>query len=357
MSKPRVPDRTEGEGAAPRAAKRGARAARARPTAHAGQLQAAMLPPDWRLRQQIRIRHLSLLQALDRLGSLSKAADSLSVTQPAATKLLAQLEALLQLPLFERSARGMVATEYGAVMIRHAHAALGEISAARDALEQVALGAQGRVNIGAVVGSLPRLTATAITRLLARHPRLAISVTVETSTTLVPMLERGELDLVVGQMPGDADLDTLQFEPLMPEPVEVVVRRQHRLARARRVRLEQLLDEAWVLPPTGSALRERFDAMFHSGGLETPRRVVETASTLLATSLALGSDSLSVLSRDVALHYAANAGLSLLRLRLPEHHGTIGLLSRQRIRLTAATALLAEELRAVAWGPRRGARA
>ena len=314
------------------------------------------LPPDWRLRQQIRTRHLALLQALDRHGSLSKAAESLSVTQPAATKLLAQIEALLELPLFERTTKGLVPTEYGAIMVRHAHAAMGEISAARDALEQLALGAEGRIIVGAVVGSLPGLTAPAVARLLSRHPRLAVSVTVETSATLVPMLERGELDLVIGQMPGDANLETLQFEPLVPEPVEVVVRASHRLARARRLRLAQLLDEAWVLPPTGSALRVRIDTMFHAAGLETPRRFVETASTLLATSLALGGDSLSVLSRDVALHSAANAGLSLLRLRLPEDLGMIGLVSRQRLRITPATALLAQELRSVAGLWKRGKR-
>ena len=344
--------RPQPRGTGPRTAR-----AAAVPQAGGALMPPPTLPPDWRLRQQIRTRHLSLLQALDRHGSLSKAAEALSVTQPAATKLLAQLESLLQLPLFERTPRGLLATEYGEIMVRHAHAALGEISAARDALAQVALGAEGRINIGAVVGSLPGLTAPAVARLLARHPRLAVSVTVETSATLVPMLERGEVDLVIGQMPGDADLQTLQFEPLAPEPAEVVVRKGHPLARARRLSLDQLVDEAWVLPPAGSALRVRFDAMFHAAGLAAPRRVVDTASTLLATSLALGGDSLSVLSRDVALHYAANAGLSLLPVRLPENLGTIGLVSRQRIRLNAATSLLADELRALASTPGRGARA
>ncbi len=319
--------------------------------------QPANLPPEWRLKQQIRTRHLVLLQALDQFPSLSKAADALSVTQPAATKLLAQLEALLDLPLFERTPRGLVATEYGQIMTRHAHAALGELSAARDALAQVALGAEGRINIGAVVGSLPGLTSPAIARLISRHPRLAVAVRVETSATLVPMLERGEIDLVVGQMPGEADRASLQFEPLVNETVEVVVRAGHPLAHTKRLRLAQLLDDCWVLPPLSSAPRVRIDAMFHAAGLETPRRIVETASTLFATSLALGGDSLAVLSRDVALHYASNTGLALLQLKLPEDLGVIGLVSRQRIRLTAAHALLVEELRDISSASRRRAKA
>jgi DNA-binding transcriptional LysR family regulator len=113
------------------------------------------LPPEWRLRQQVRLRHLLLLEALERHGSPRRAATDLTVTQPAATKLLAQLEALLGLPLFDRSPQGLAATEYGRIMTRHARAALGELGAARDALAQTALGAQGQVAIGAVVGSLP----------------------------------------------------------------------------------------------------------------------------------------------------------------------------------------------------------
>jgi len=221
------------------------------------------LPEEWRLRQQLRIRHLLLLQALSRESSLGQAAKALSITQPAATKLLSQLEDLLQLPLFERLPRRLQATEYGLIMIRHAQAALGEIGAARDALAQTLLGAQGRVAIGAVVGSLPQLTSPALARLLTEQPRLSISVTVETSGTLVPMLERGELDLVIGQLPANAQLDDLDFEPLIQEPLEVIASASHPAQRKRSLSLEDLMNELWVLPPPASPLRIRVDAVFY----------------------------------------------------------------------------------------------
>ncbi len=308
------------------------------------------LPSERRLHQQIRTRHLLLLDALERLGSLRQAAETLAITQPAASKLLAQLEALLGLPLFERTRRGLFATEYGRIMLHHARGALGELSAAREALAYTALGAQGRIALGAVVGSLPQLTAVAIAGLLARHPRLAVAVTVETSATLVPMLARGELELIVGQLPERADPDELEFEPLVAEPLEVVARTGHRLAGTRRLALRELVDEAWVLPPAGTPLRVRVDAMFHAAGLGVPRRVVETASTLLATSLALGSDMLALLSRDVARHYAGGAVLAVLPLRLPAELGSIGLITRRRLPLSPAAVNLVAELRQVAGG-------
>ncbi|MGH1357367.1 MAG: LysR family transcriptional regulator [Burkholderiaceae bacterium] len=306
------------------------------------------LPEEWRLRKQIRIRHLLLLQALDRHGSLSMAARDLSVTQPAATKLLAQLEALLQLPLFDRRSRGMEPTEYGQIMIRHAHAAMGEIGAAHDALEQTAQGAQGRVSIGAVVGSVPRLTSIALADVLQTYPRLAVSVTVETSATLVPMLERGELDFVIGQIPANAQVDDLSFEPLVGEPLEIVAAVGHRAAQSRQVRLDSLLTDLWVMPPQASPLRARLDAVFHSAGLAVPRRSLETASTLMATTLVQAMDSsVAVLSRDVAQHYATYATLSVLKVSLPTDLGMIGIITRPRLRLTAAALAMIEVLRGV----------
>lgn len=317
-------------------------------TIAASNTSSPQLPEEWRLRQQIRVRHLLLLQALDRFGSLSQAARELSVTQPAATKLLAQLEALLQLPLFERRPKGLEPTEYGRIMIRHAHAALGEIGAAREALAQTASGAQGQISIGAVVGSLPKLTSVALASVLERHPRLAISVTVETSATLVPMLERGELDLVVGQMPISAQVDDLEFEALVQEPLEIVAGRDHRFQQSGQLQLDQLLGDLWVLPPQGSPLRVRLDAVFHAAGLAVPRRTVQTASTLLATSLVQITDqSVAALSRDVARHYVDHGGLKVLQVKLPADLGTIGIVTRRRIRLSAAAARLVDALREV----------
>jgi len=307
------------------------------------------LPEEWRLRQQLRIRHLLLLQALSRESSLSAAARVLSITQPAATKLLAQLEDLLQLPLFERLPRRLEATEYGRIMMRHAQAALGEIGAARDALAQTVLGAQGRVSIGAVVGSLPQLTSPALAQLLTEQPRLSVSVTVETSGTLVPMLERGELDLVIGQVPVNAQADDLVLEALIEEPLEVIASAAHPAQSKRKLSLADLMDELWVLPPPASPLRARVDAVFYAAGLPLPLRVVETASTLLATTLAQTSQhSVAVLSKDVARHYAQHQALRVLRLAVPGDLGTIGIVTRRRQRLSAAAAKVVDALRDIA---------
>lgn len=311
----------------------------------------ASLPPDWKLRRQMRMSHLLLLQALDAQGSLRRAADSLSVSQPAATKLLAQLEALLGLPLFERSARGMRATQYGRIMIRHAQAALGELSAARESLLQSIQGAEGKVAIGAVVGSIPRLTAPAVAGLLARHPKLAVSVLAETSATLVPLLVRRELDFVVGQIPPGIDAEALTFEALCAEPIQVVVRPGHPLLEGhserdgRRLSLRRLVDQSWIVPPAGSPLRVRVDTAFRAAGLSTPRRIVESASTLFAVTAARQSDMLAALPRDVAEHYRGAGFIDLLPLQFRDDAGTLGFVLRRAERPSPSAAMLIAALR------------
>jgi DNA-binding transcriptional LysR family regulator len=313
------------------------------------------MTPEWKLRRQIRMSHLLLLQALDAQGSLRRAADSLAVSQPAATKLLAQLESLLGLPLFERSARGMKPTQYGRIMIRHAQAALGELSAAHESLLQSVQGAEGKIAIGAVVGSIRRLTAPTVAGLLAHHPKVAVSVLAETSATLVPLLLRRELDFVVGQVPPGIDAEALAFEALCAEPIEIAVRPGHPLLGKRRLALRGVADATWIVPPAGSPLRVRIDTAFRAAGLATPRRIVESASTLFAVTAARHSDMLAALPSDVAEHYRAAGFVDILPLRLRDDAGMLGIVSRLGERPSPAAALLVAALRerAVSLGARQ----
>ena len=80
------------------------------------------------VRTHLKTRHLVLLVELGRHGSILRAADAAHMTQPAASKLLAELEYALGVQLFERLARGISPTWYGDIMIRRAGTALAEIT-------------------------------------------------------------------------------------------------------------------------------------------------------------------------------------------------------------------------------------
>ena len=81
-------------------------------------------PHAERFRSRLKTRHLVLLSELGRHGSIAHAAVAAHMTQPAASKMLAEVEHLLGTPLFDRLPRGVTPTPYGEIMIRRASAAL-----------------------------------------------------------------------------------------------------------------------------------------------------------------------------------------------------------------------------------------
>jgi hypothetical protein len=103
------------------------------------------------LRSNLKLRHLQLLVVLDQFRHLGRAAEFLSLTQPAVSKTLAEIERLFGVSLFDRSTRGTEPTPYGAAVVRFARSVLADYERTRDELAAVAAGATGRVRVGAMV--------------------------------------------------------------------------------------------------------------------------------------------------------------------------------------------------------------
>src|SRR6266480_2594335 len=163
------------------------------------------IPPDWYLKARLKARHLALLVAIAEHGSLRRAAQEIAVTQPAATRILADLEDALGVPLFDRHAWGMQSTPYGETLLRYARGVLTDLSEAREELAALAAGAKGRLRIGSVTGAVPRLLTPAIRAVRDGRPGLRLFVLVNTSDVLVAALREGTLDVAIGRLPASAD--------------------------------------------------------------------------------------------------------------------------------------------------------
>lgn len=217
--------------------------------------------------------------------SLLHAAEAAGMSQPAASKLLRELEEALGVPLFERHARGVEPTAYGEVLVRRAHAVLAEIRSAQDEVRALQRGERYRVAIGSVMSPGTDLLPNALALLEQRHPRMVVSVEMDTSRPLVTRLLEGRLDIVIGRILDPDSAHMLAFESLAEEPHSLIARAGHPLSRRRRLGVEDLVDYTWVLPPRDSILRERLNAMFLQRGLPLPARVVETSSVPMITNL------------------------------------------------------------------------
>ena len=132
------------------------------------------LPSDWFLRSRLKMRHVLLLAAIDEHKSLHKAAAALHMTQPAATRLLGDLEATLELKLFLRTSRGLTPTAHGASLIRHARLMLGTLDHARAELSAISDGAAGRIVMGTLLVVAPVLVPQALALFKRGNPRVTV---------------------------------------------------------------------------------------------------------------------------------------------------------------------------------------
>ena len=302
----------------------------------------------WYVRTRLKTRQLLLLVALDEEGNIHRAADALSMSQPAASKLLRELEEMLDAPLFERMPRGMRPTLYGEVMIRHARSVVGSLDQAREEVLALKSGQLGRVAVGTITSPAVSLLPAAIAQVKQQHPGLSVSVEIDSSNVLLESLAQDKLDLVIGRLSVEHDKLHLRYEPLAEEQALAVARSGHPLLAAPSLTLADVVDASWVVPPAQSVLRHRFELMFQRQSLAPPSNVVESAELLFVTSLLSQSDMLAVLAAEVANYSAAHGLLSILPLDMPLRMDDFGIITRTGQLLSPASTQVVRALKQVA---------
>lgn len=289
----------------------------------------------------LKTRQLILLVRLDEERNLARAAEAAGLTQPAASKLLRQIESDFDVKLFDRHARGMAPTCYGEILIRHARLALSEFGLARDEIVALKSGLSGKAAIGTVLNPGTNLVPMAVVRMKQRHPGVLTSIEIGSSRALVQKLVRGELDMVVGRVLDSTSADELVYEPLAPdEPHAVIASAEHPLAGRQELQLEQLMAQPWILPPAGSLVRDRLAAMLVRHGLPLPGNIVESQCLPVITALLQNSNMLTILPEE-AVQSGCQAGiLTVLVRNLPLDVGAFGLITRRHHKLSPGAQLM-----------------
>jgi DNA-binding transcriptional LysR family regulator len=294
------------------------------------------------LRSNLKLRHLQLLVVLDQFRHLGRAAEFLSLTQPAVSKTLAEIERLFGLDLFLRSTRGTEPTAYGSAVVRFARAVLADYERTRDEIAAVASGAAGRTSVGAMVVATPVLLARAVELLKARSAQTTVAVEEGDLTRLLPRLRVGELDLFVGRLePGYAAPD-LEMEALYEEPMCIVAPPGHPLAlRKTRPRWSELAGEPWVMPPPWASSRIKLHQQFYRNGVNPPADIVESASFLVTLNFMQQRGALGFWARTVARHYEAQGLVKILKIPVRIELPPVGVITmRGRLRTPASEQLI-----------------
>jgi DNA-binding transcriptional LysR family regulator len=210
---------------------------------------------------RLRMRHLQLLDGLDRLGSLRQVALELGIKQPAALSLINDLEFAIGVPLVKRDRSGTHLTDAARVMLARGRVALQEVALGQDLARGRGSGG-GRLRIGASPYLINALLPEVVAQFRAVRPGVALDIREGTLDALVAELEKGELDALLGSVDRTvvrASEPPLEAINLVAEPLCVVAGRGHPLFAQPQATLDEVLAGPWALPHVSSHLRGLLD--------------------------------------------------------------------------------------------------
>lgn len=296
---------------------------------------------------RLRMRHLRLIDVLARSGSMHRAAKELHLSQPAASKLLQDLEELLDRSLFTRSARGMVINEFGQYVLAYARRMLNETNRFQDGLDNMKVGGFGTLSIGAILDPSPKILPRAIAALVTRRPLIRIHVEEGSSAGLLRALEQNQHDLVIARYTSDDHAFEFDMIPLHEEPLIIFTARSHPLAGRAAIDPEETLAYPWVVPPADTPTRQTFSRAFTAVGLRAPI-VVETGSFLMTLHLVEAMGAISVLPRDIIEDRLKDGSFSALPIELGVTLPAFGIITRKGTDLSENAALFVDLIKELA---------
>jgi DNA-binding transcriptional LysR family regulator len=196
-------------------------------------------------------RRLLTFREVARLGSFSRAAEELSLTQPAVSQQVLSLERQLGTRLIDRGPGGLGLTPAGDLLLRHADAVSGRLRLASEQLGVLVAEERRRLAIGAFPSAIATIVPDALVRMRAAQPDLELSVSEGSQESLAAAVRDGTLHLAVLFQDAAAprrEHDDLERHDLFEEPMVAALPPRHRLARRRRIDLGQLAKDTWTAP-------------------------------------------------------------------------------------------------------------
>jgi DNA-binding transcriptional LysR family regulator len=295
----------------------------------------------------MQLQQLRHVVALVEHRSLVRAAKALGISQPALSKSLRRLEAYLGVKLFERTARGVLATEFGREFAQHARAIAVEVSEAERAVGAIRDGREGRIVIGSAPSVIASVLPIATARLLKGRNDLKLTVIGGLHDRLFEWLRAGEIDVVISNLVEQPDESDLVQETLFADRVVVACRPGHPLLERRNPPKKEIERYRWILPATTILTRQHLEIAMKSHGLTAPRLAVETNALAFMRAMILETDCLGFLPSVTMEPGRECAGVVPAGIGWLDWDRPVGLTLRRSGVLSPACRRLLGELRSV----------
>lgn len=298
-----------------------------------------------RIGRRLTLRDVRILLTAVELGSVSKAAARLRVSQPAISKTITQMERAVEAPLVRRTTRGVEPTEQGQALVARCRAAMRELRAGVDAMDDLSRPKLGELFIAGNQVSLSGIIPIVISRLYDRHPGVVFHiVSAPTFADQVHALEDERAELVIGRLSLPRAVDRLNVVELFMDDFQVVAGQNHRLASRADVRLADLMDEPWTFPSPETITGQYMTQLFRANGFDTPRVNVIASSLQLHRRLVLESGFLALFPRSLT---RSVPGMRVLPAPMKQEPRSIGVLTLRYRTLSPLAKLFIDEALAV----------
>ena len=256
--------------------------------------------------RRLTLRQFKVFEAVARHLSFSRAAAELHLSQPAVSMQVKGLESIVGQPLTEQLGKKIFLTEAGREVLHTSQNIAAQLNDLQTNLEQLRGMDSGHLNL-AVTSTVNSVATGILARFRGRHPKLSIHLDVSNRESVLSQLAANSIDLaIMGQVPEGLGLEAIRF---MDNPLVVIAPPDHPLTRKKRISVNELATESFLVREAGSGTRGAMERFFAAKGLEI-RTSMEMSSNeaikqAVQAGLGLGILSQQTLEMELALKHLA----------------------------------------------------
>lgn len=262
----------------------------------------------------LKLQHLRILAAFAELKQVRAVAQTFHVSQPAISKQIAEMESALGVDLIQRVGQRAEFTPFGHALARRAREILHQLHHARKDFDSLLSGAAGRLALGVASTVTPVLIPEAIAAFHARAPNVSVSIEEGAADKLLPLLERGQIDLMVGRTPAPMHHPAFRDAAIADDPLVLAVSRRHPLAFRMTPTWRDLEGNQWILPAPTSAVYHELEVLLRKHGMSFPNGCIQSVSLTANAGLIARTSLIGLLPKSMALRLAADGNLAIVPL-------------------------------------------
>jgi DNA-binding transcriptional LysR family regulator len=283
-----------------------------------------------RIGRRLKLRDLHLLMAVVQHGTMAKAAAELSISQPAVSKAIADMEHALGLRLLDRNRNGIEPTPYGRALVKRGTVIFDELKQGVEELEFLAYPSVGTVRIGSTESIAAGMLAAIIERFSREYPGIHLDVAQAVISTLhYRELRERSIDLMIARIPVPFTEDDLRADVVYDDRVVVVAARRSKWARCGSLKLADLARERWILPSSGTLPGGLAAELFRASGVQYPRAPLTTLSMHLCCRLVATGEFVTIVPGSI-LRFAPRDDLKILPVELPRQPRPVAIVTLKK---------------------------